>query len=196
LIIDITATGSIKRRQALRRSGARPGDLVYVTGWLGAAGAGLEMLGAGAPAPDADCVRHYLYPEPRVRTGLLLARNRAASACMDLSDGLADGVRQIAAASGVGIVVDAAALPILETARDWFQANGQDPVNRAVGAGDDYELVFTIPSKRAGRIRAAERLGGTPITRIGVCTATRDVVLKRESGEAVMSCGYSHFRMY
>ena len=78
--------------------------------------------------PAQDCVRRYLYPEPRVRLGMLLARNRAATACMDLSDGLADAAHQIAAASGVGMTIEAAALPIDAAARAWFEANGRDPI--------------------------------------------------------------------
>ncbi len=73
-----------------------------------------------------SCANRYLYPEPRVRMGLALGRNRVASACMDLSDGLADGVRQIAEASGVGIIVDADAMPVDEQARAWFNARGGD----------------------------------------------------------------------
>src|SRR5207248_1972893 len=99
LILDVTVTGTVKPRRALLRSGARPGDELYVSGTIGAAAAGLDMLKAGKPMVDS-CVQRFLYPEPRVRLGMLLGRNRAASACMDLSDGLADGVRQIAEASG------------------------------------------------------------------------------------------------
>src|SRR5688572_22789545 len=91
LALDVTAIGSVRPRRVLTRSGARPGDDVYVTGTLGDAAVGLQALKAKA---DADvhpaigsCVERYRRPEPRVRAGLLLGRNRAASSCMDLSDG-------------------------------------------------------------------------------------------------------------
>ena len=230
LMVDVTVLGTVKRRQALTRGGARPGDELYVTGSIGAAAAGLQMLRdatsftAGitetngghrskrSPCPSLIavspaveyCVRRYLYPEPRVRLGLLLARNRAASACMDLSDGLADGVRQIAEASGVGAVIDADALPIDTAARSWFNAQGGDTVDavdivsRAVRGGDDYELLFAVRPRLRSRLAAAGRHGEVPLTRIGVCTESRAVVLRRTAGGAVIEDplppGYSHFR--
>ena len=92
---------------------------------------------------------------------------------MDLSDGLADGVRQIAEASGVGAAIDAAAIPIDAAARTWFESRQVDPVIAALGGGDDYELLFTASPKLRGRLRAVARHGGVPITRIGVCTKRR-----------------------
>jgi thiamine-monophosphate kinase len=107
LIVDVTAIGAAGRRRLLTRSGARPGDGVYVTGTIGDGGVGLEMLreAAGADVQASAPIQRFLYPEPRVRAGMQLARNRAATACMDLSDGLADGVRQIAEASNAGITL-------------------------------------------------------------------------------------------
>src|SRR5215510_11229562 len=88
LVLDVTAIGWAKRRRVLRRSGAKPGDGVYVTGNVGAARAGLQVLRASAAPPQfQQCVARYLYPEARVKAGVLLGRNRAATACMDLSDG-------------------------------------------------------------------------------------------------------------
>src|SRR5207302_3954729 len=134
---------AVKRRQVSTRAGARPGDELYVTGSIGAAAAGLEMLRESATADDA-CARRYLYPEPRVRVGQLVARNRAASACVDLSDGLADGVHRLAEASGVGAIVEADALPIEPAARAWFGSRSADPLTRAVSGGDDYELLLAV----------------------------------------------------
>src|SRR5690606_35628799 len=93
LTLDITALGSVRPRRILTRSGARPGDEVFVTGTLGDAAVALEALRTHAGyLPDALRAR-YLTPEPRVRAGLILGRYRAATSCMDLSDGLADGLR-------------------------------------------------------------------------------------------------------
>jgi thiamine-monophosphate kinase len=199
LIVDVTVVGTCKRRQALTRRGARPGDVLYVTGSIGAAAAGLQMLTlAGATGGDRSqgetCVRRYLYPEPRVRIGLLLARNRAASACMDLSDGLADAVHGIAEASGVGAAIDAGALPIDAGAREWFETRGGDAVIEAMTLGDDYELAFAVPPRWGGRLRAASRHGDAPLTKIGVCTRGPGVVLQRAAEETPMPRGYKHFR--
>ena len=223
LMLDITITGSAKRRQVLTRRGARAGDDIYVSGSIGAAAAGLQMLRSRTSAPTAvtdrnrghhpneeacppadsvssvvePCVQRYLYPEPRVRLGLLLGRNRAASACMDLSDGLGDGVRQIAEASGVGMTIDAGALPIAPCAREWLAAHGGDVVTGALTGGDDYELLFTVRPRLRGRLKAVNRHSRVPITRIGFCSSDRALVLRRSVNGAPQDTpipgGFGHF---
>ena len=204
LTIDVTVVGTVKRRQALTRGGARAGDDLYVSGTLGAAAAGLALLKAhAADHPDASvrsfapsaasAAERYLRPRPRVRLGLMLARNRAASACIDLSDGLADGLHRIADASGVGMTIDADALPIDPAARALFDARGDDPIGAALCGGDDYELLFTVRPRTRRRLTAAERHGGVPLTRIGRCTADRALVVQRGAATTPVPEGYSHF---
>jgi thiamine-monophosphate kinase len=210
LILDVTVAGTVKRRDVLRRNGARAGDLLYVTGSLGAAAAGLDVLRQGIAASATagrdqeafgSCVARYLYPEPRIRAGVLVGRNRAASACMDLSDGLADAVTQVAASSGVGAIVDAAAVPVDPRARTWFDghpaadASGHrmDATLLSVTAGDDYELLFAVPPKREARLRAAARHAGVPFSRIGQCTREKEIVLRGNTGDSPMPRGYKHF---
>jgi thiamine-monophosphate kinase len=192
LMLDITAAGSVKRRQVLQRSGARPGDLVFVTGAVGAAAAGLQLLSSDPSASDS-CVSRYLQPEPRVREGLLIARNRAATACMDLSDGLADGLHRIAEASGVGMTIDADLLPLDQAARTWFDAHGGDAIGHALTGGDDYELVFTARPNRVGRLKALRLHGSVPFTKIGVCTEYGNVTLRNGNVDAPIPHGYKHF---
>ena len=207
LVVDVTATGTVRRRRILRRAGARVGDEVYVTGTMGDAAVGLEML-KGRPegrllqphAPvgaglQADPEQRYLRPEPRVRAGVLLGRNRVASACMDLSDGLADGVRQVAEASGVGILLDAEAIPVSAAARAWHAAHGREAVLAAVAGGDDYELVFTVRPAHRGRLRAVQKLlGDLPITRIGTVIRDRRLAVRTPHGERPLPAGFEHFR--
>ena len=139
-----------------------------------------------SPAGDGP-VERFLRPEPRVRLGVLLGRNRAATACMDLSDGLADGLRGLARASGTGLSIDADALPIDREAHAWFEARGRDPVLEAVAGGDDYELLFTVSPRRQRRLRAVARLArGLTLTRIGV--VTRDSALVLGGTAATRSC--------
>jgi thiamine-monophosphate kinase len=197
LVIDITVSGTIKRRQIATRSGARPGDELYVTGSIGGAAAGLDMLKASGVAADDRCVARYLYPEPRVRIGQLVARNRAASACVDLSDGLADGVHRIAEASGVGAIVEADALPVEPAAREWFSRHSGDAAIRALTGGDDYELLLAVGPRARRRLAHVMRHAGTPLTRVGVCTADRAVLLRPGSAEERdrrLPGGYGHFR--
>ena len=198
LVIDITVSGTIKRRQIARRSGASPGDELYVTGSIGAATAGLEMLKERGAAGVEPCATRYLYPEPRVRLGQLVARNRAASACVDLSDGLADAVHRLAEASGVGAIIDDDALPVEPAARDWFSRRSSDVSMRAVTGGDDYELLLAVRPRARRRLAQVTRHSGIPLTRIGVCTAERAVVLRcvtdNEKRDRPMPSGYGHFR--
>lgn len=195
LVIDITALGSVRRRRALTRRGARPGDHLWVSGHVGAAAAGLLALKEGRLLPGLDaCVKAFLRPEPRLRLGQLLGRMRAASACIDLSDGLADGVRQVAAASGVGMAIDAHALPIPPEALALL-GGGDAGLDAAIRGGDDYELLFTVPPKKRRRFDAARRLARSlPLTRIGTVTAGAEVVLKSQGGERRVPSGFAHFR--
>ena len=202
LIVDVTATGSVHRRSVLTRAGGHAGDDLYVTGTLGGAAAGLRMLSAAAASPLPPsreplrrtsrldelainpCVMRYLRPEPRTRFGLMLGRNRAARACVDLSDGLADGIRQIGEASGLGAIVEVDALPIEEgaTLRD------------ALGGGEDYELLFAVSPRMRSRLKNARRLASDlTVTRIGRLTADRAMLLSRNGSTDELPTGFEHF---
>ncbi len=199
LVVDVTVTGTVKPRQALTRGGARPGDELYVTGTVGAAAAGLRLLRARRTAPfdrvDAGCVQRFLYPEPRLRAGLLLGRNRAASACVDLSDGLAAALHALAAASRVGVQIDEAAVPAGGSACVFADAG--DPIGEALGGSDDYELLFASRPRLRGRLRPVIASAAPPITRIGTCVEGRGVVMRRVANgqEQVLPLpgGFSHF---
>ena len=207
LIVDISASGTVRRRRVMTRSGAGPGDDVYVTGTIGDALVGLrsfqEKCGRSTPqAERADhevassrCEQRYLRPEPRVRAGVLLGRNRAASACIDLSDGLADGLRQLADASQVGIQIEAEALPIADDVRQWHTTRGNEVVTAALDGGDDYELLFAVRPMHRGRIRAVRRhVSEPPMTRIGVVTRERRLLVRTPEGERPLPEGFEHFR--
>jgi thiamine-monophosphate kinase len=194
LAVDVTAVGTVGPRRALTRGGARAGDEVYVTGTLGDASVGLRSLRDGATGGQA-CVERYLYPDPRVRAGLLLGRNRAASSCMDLSDGLADAVRQVAEASRVGIIIEEDAIPISREVRTWHERNPGSTIETALAGGDDYELLFTVRAAQRGRLRTAlKQVGDLRVTRIGVVTKECDVLLRGAGGLRELPRGYEHFR--
>ena len=146
-----------------------------------------------------SCVARYLRPEPRVRLGVMLSRTRAAAACMDLSDGLADAAQQMAEASHVGMTIDAASLPVNVAARTFFDARGVDAITEAITAGDDYELLLAVRPRAHRRLTAASRHGGVALTRVGRCTENPAVVLHRIVGDgaadtAPLPKGFSHFR--
>lgn len=202
LVVDVTAGGTVASRKWLTRVGAVAGDEIWVSGTIGGAAAGLEMLsdpGSLIPdprAPIADpCLAKQRTPEPRVRLGVAMGRGRAARAAMDLSDGLADAVRQIAAASGCGARIDAAALPIEPGAAAWWQARGVDPIRAAIVGGEDYELLFAIPKRGGGRLRNVRRHVADPLlTRVGVFTRDANaLVVERDGREEALPEGFRHF---
>jgi thiamine-monophosphate kinase len=202
MVVDVTVTGFARPRKILTRAGGQAGHRLYVTGTIGAAAAGLSWLRenarvgdvAGPAGPLVECVEKHRRPEPRLRLGAVLGRTRTASACMDLSDGLADAVRQIAEASGTGAKIEADRLPIHPGAREVFGGEGQDAVKSALEGGDDYELLFAVPVRFRGRLRAATRLAqGLSITEIGELTAERSLVVLRDGVETPLPAGFVHF---
>ncbi len=199
LVVTVTALGFVEAGRALRRSGARPGDLLYVSGWPGEAAAGLEALRsdrsprAKSAVPEAlrddPLVRRFLFAEPRVALGRQL--RGVAAAAMDVSDGLLGDLTKLCAASGVGAIVDLAALPVSSA---LAARHDRDRCERVVlSGGDDYELLFTVPPERAADLEA--RLGGiAPVTRIGRIESGRGVHCVR--GATAVDCaadGYDHF---
>lgn len=196
LMVDITAVGDVHPRRVLTRGGGRPGDELYVTGTVGGAAAGLEMLrDASAGTVDPACVTKYRRPEARVRLGRAVAQARAARAAMDSSDGLADALRQVADASRCGVEIDADAVPIEPGARRWWQGQGRDPVAAALTGGDDYELLIAVPRTGRGRLRQARsRVAEPALTRIGVLTKDASVrVMRRNGRREALPGGFEHF---
>ncbi len=177
LHIDVTLTGAVRPRRVLRRSGARPGDRLFVTGRLGAAAAGLARLIASSEQPGSEeILTAQRRPSPRLRTGIVVANNRSASACMDLSDGLADAVLQVCEASGCGADIDLATIPVHPGATR----------EQALTGGEDYELLFAVPRRRTRLFLAAiTQAGEVPVAEIGVCTKGSEITPMGE--------GFRHF---
>jgi thiamine-monophosphate kinase len=200
LVVDVTAIGAVGRRKCLTRAGGRPGDDLYVTGRLGAAAAGLAMLNAGLADrsrldPMArECVARYEQPDARSRCGLIVGRTRAASACMDVSDGLADAASQLAGASGTGVVLEADDVPIHPGASAWSVSANREALDLALSGGEDYELLFAVPRPKRSRLRAAARLcGDLPFTRVGRLTADPGAWLNRTGRPEPLGPGFAHF---
>jgi thiamine-monophosphate kinase len=199
LVLDVTVSGTAKRRKVLLRSGGRAGDELFVSGTIGGAAAGLAWLQqSGGVAPGdpatADAVTRFLRPEPRLRLGLLAGRTRAASAAMDLSDGLADAVRQLAEASGTGARIEAAALPI-HPGVAAVMGDAEAVLGTALGGGEDYELLLAVPRRAGRRFAAAAKLARLPVTRIGALTpAASALTLATEAGDRPIPEGFEHFR--
>jgi len=196
LTLSITAMGPVPEGQMLRRAGAKPGDLVFVSGTIGDAGAGLALLkgeGAGLPMNERESlIARYRLPEPRTALGPLLLG--IASAALDVSDGLMADLGHIAEVSGVRVVIEAPRIP-LSSGLVTLWGKGAGAVARAVTSGDDYEIAFTAPeSARAGLVAAA-RESGVPVHEIGRVEKGAGVVLLDEEGAPIPinRPGYTHF---
>jgi thiamine-monophosphate kinase len=196
LTLAITAFGSIPRGTMLRRSGAKAGDILFVSGTIGDAGGGLVVLKSEA-GPISDLEREALvarYREPSPRLSLGLALRRIANAALDVSDGLLADVAHIAETSKVRIEIDAARIPVSPALRA-FWGDAQAARVRAATAGDDYEIAFTAAEANRSAVVKAGADAGVVITEIGRVTAGEGTALVDASGRAiaVSRMGYTHF---
>lgn len=191
LCVTVQVCGRVPAGQALRRTGARPGDAVFVTGTLGDAGLGLAWVQGRAElaAAEGEAMRMRLdRPVPRVEAGLAL--RGLATAMIDVSDGLAADLGHVLEASGVGATVEVDALPLSAPVRTRTDAR-----ELALASGDDYELLFTAPPGREAELRGHPALSGPGCTRIGRIEAAPGLRLVDADGRAYEGArrGYDHF---
>lgn len=168
LAIDVTVFGEVPAGQALLRSGARPGDELWVSGTLGDARLALEAFRGTVSLPQAvlDAARTRLeLPEPRVALGMAL--RGIASAAIDVSDGLLGDLRHVLERSGVGATVDAAVAPSLLAAAPVLGWPSERVSDFVLAGGDDYELAFAAPAQRRAAVEAAAAQAGVRVCRIG-----------------------------
>lgn len=186
LSVTIMLVGEMRARPVLR-SGARPGDHLFVSGELGSAAYGRHALGRNRLA-RGHCVRRFRQPEPRLQAGGVLASQRIASAMIDVSDGLLRDVGHLCAASGVGAHIEVDALPC----RPEVRAAGSA---LALGGGEDYELVCAVPPHRLARMRELQHTFGCKMTRIGHIMPSADGVRAVDAqGAYVGPAGFDHFQ--
>jgi thiamine-monophosphate kinase len=186
ILADIIVIGSVPSGKAIRRTGARPGDRIYVTGDLGGAAASLQMLFDGGKLRARDFPKHF-YPTPRVQVGKFLREKNLASAMIDISDGLSTDLFHICKESGVGAKIMAAAIPQASVGKPPHKVE----LNFSLHGGDEYELLFTSPRSR----RVPARIVGVPITQIGQITRQKTVFLVNNEGVGVRlkPQGWQHF---
>lgn len=197
LMISITAFGRVPPGRMVRRTGAKPGDRIAVTGTIGDAALGLRILKGQIEGLDTSSreflIQRYRVPQPR--NALAVAIREHASAAMDVSDGLAGDLAKLCAASGISAAINLADVPLSAQACALV-AKGSSSMEAIVSGGDDYEVVCAIPENRWDSFLAAARLANVPVTDIGrietgaaaprfLDAAGKPVALKRLS--------YSHF---
>jgi thiamine-monophosphate kinase len=193
LVISVTALGEQLPERVVRRSGARAGDLVFVTGTLGDAALGLKLLRGGERTGPA--VMRHLDPSPRVREGMALAEAGIPSAMIDISDGLLADLGHIINLSGKGAEVDLARLPLSDAFRAHLIPGGEDPFRLPLAGGEDYELLFTAsPGCEKDALALLAGLG-TQATVIGEITGESMLRVIDPSGSDYRGAarGYDHF---
>jgi thiamine-monophosphate kinase len=200
LAVALTVLGKVPKSEMLQRSGARVGDLVYVTGPLGESAAGLEILRRELkldPIQREPLIGAYLDPQPQLAAGRLLAREGLASACIDLSDGVATDLMHICQLSGVGARLAATDIPIPSGVRAVAQMIGKDPLELALQGGEDYQLMFTSSPDHVSHLPAVFKQTGLEVpSRVGEIVTGKEVLLITKEKEKIISGGgYEHFRL-
>jgi thiamine-monophosphate kinase len=187
IMADIVALGSVPKGKAVRRSGARPGDRIYVTGELGASAATVDLLARGKKLRLSDFGNHF-YPRPRVAVGRFLREKGLASAMIDISDGLSTDLGHICEESGVGAELETEAIPVAKLGKSGRRVD----FRFALHGGEDYELLFTAAPKR----RVPPRIAGVTVRQIGVVTGKRQMFLVDRKGlrQELQPQGWEHFR--
>ncbi len=200
LIVDITVLGESKPSEYVTRSGASEGDGIFVTGVVGASGAGFEVLnqfGKNFPQKYENLVHAHLMPRPRVQTGNLISGKKLATAMIDISDGIASDLYHICQSSGVGARIFRKQLPLPANIDTISEFSEKDIIDLALHSGEDYELLFTAPEKNFGRIRSEiNGYCGVPVTKIGEIISKKSGYLQihhdgRE--ENLHPSGWDHF---
>ncbi len=196
ILINVTVVGEVRTARAILRSGARAGNILYVSGRLGEAELGLRTLrrSKGLINSKNPEIHKHLYPEPRLALGQWLADHGLATAMMDLSDGLSSDLPRLCAASRVGARVESDKIPVVRLTHS-NRRRGIDPLQLALHGGDDYELLFTVPRRSMGRI--PKSFQGVLLTAIGKMTRDRKLQLLRDDGseQLLVAGGWDPFRV-
>jgi len=196
LVIAIALFGMAKKGTLMLRKGAKPGDIVAVTGVFGKTSAGLRILvhklEAAGEIKEA-LTNSILMPNARLKEGLALCRTRAVSAAIDSSDGLAWSLHEIARASGVGISLEK--LPIALEAEQFASANRLDPAELALYGGEEYELVLTVKSNMWREVQTAVKRTGGSLFQIGKVTSDSSIIYETSGKRTeIPRKGYEHFK--
>jgi thiamine-monophosphate kinase len=191
-MISVTLVGEASGA-AVTRSGGRPDDLVYVTGTLGAAAFGREIL-LGRRRGPRRALGAFLRPRARLDAAAVLARTRAATAAIDVSDGLLSDLGHLCEASGVGAAVEGDRLPL---SADLRRLDPEERLRLALSGGEDYELLFTVPPRRRRELENAALEAGVAVTAIGRLTRRRGITVSgAASASALPRAGHDHFRAH
>ncbi|MEM0007703.1 MAG: thiamine-phosphate kinase [Candidatus Bathyarchaeia archaeon] len=198
IIISLSVFGLARKDHVMLRNGAKPEDIVAVTGLFGKASAGLKILLEKFEAPRD--IRNFLLeavymPKARLKEGLALSATRAVTSSIDSSDGLAWSLYELSKASGVGFVIED--VPVAHEAVKFAELNSLDPLDLALYGGEEYELVLTIKPNLWDKAEEAVKSVGGNLIKIGRATAEKKIVLEVEGERRVIEPrGWEHFRKH
>lgn len=201
LTLCLTVVGAVGRGKPVFRSGARPGDLLYVTGSPGWSRLGLALLRDGRPSRPSgwrrEAMRAHLRPEARWREGRAAARSGAVAAMIDVSDGILTDLSHLLESDGLGAVLAEESFPVSRSFRAASAALGLDPLDAFLGGGEDYELLMAVrPARRTSFLRAA-RSFPSGATLIGAVTEAAGIRVRRADGSwlegTALPSGFGHF---
>jgi len=195
VVASFTVVGEVNRGRAILRSGARPGDLLCVSGRLGEAELGFRLLQRKPHEHKrwTRLLKKHFYPEPQLVVGEWLAAHRFATSMIDTSDGLSTDLDHICKASGAGAIVWGPKIPVVRIPPE-LRRLGLDPLDLALHGGEDYELLFTVPKKFSSRL--PRKINGVSVTVIGEITREKKIILVGPdgSGAPLQPMGWDPFR--
>ena len=221
IVIDSIMLGEVAAGGAVLRSGAQPGDQIFVTGSLGGAAAGLKLIengvrvrspivregsvsepgaiatGSTTHQSDDDAIQSLLLrqlrPEPRVGWGIVLGEEKLATAMIDLSDGLSSDLNHLCRESNAGALIESASIPLDKDVKQLCGRRALDPLALALHGGEDFELLFTVDPKNVARL--PKRVDGVAISHIGEVTDTAGNIRIREKDRTweLKAGGFEHF---
>ena len=202
LFICITVIGEVSSKGLVSRSGAEPGDRIFVTGTIGDAGAGLDILrrrirkDARKPlAYETYLIKRHLLPVPRIQEGNFLSLNGIPHAMIDLSDGLSTDLSHVCKASGVGAEVNLEGLPLSPQLTAYCSSLGRSIYPYAFGGGEDYELLFTVPERKIARLKKLSLKKKLKFTEVGRIISKKGLWERTKKGLKPLSkMGFEHFR--
>jgi thiamine-monophosphate kinase len=195
LVINVMVTGEAPEQLVLRRSGAKPGDVIWVSGTMGDAAGGLKLLQGGMKRLTDHFASAFLTPRPQIACGLVCAESRAVNAMIDISDGLAGDLGHIMQASGVGAVIEEKKLPVSIALRNAVRWYGWDLLDLMLHGGEDFELLGCSPPESFDKLKnlVMDKTGET-LTAIGRIVESPELTLLRSDGssETIAPQAYEH----
>jgi len=196
LFLDVTVLGEVEPENIVRRRGAAPGDLIFVSGTLGDSALGMSVLGKGDESEaGAYLINRHITPAPRLRLGRLVAEKKLATSMIDVSDGLLLDLERVTVHQGTGAEIEIGKIPVSRQYKDLVTAYSEDRHEYALSGGEDYELLFTTSPGNKREIESVSETLGLQITEIGRVTKESELRVLDERGEEISlkRRGFVHF---